>query len=100
MKFNFDLLRDIKELLRHLKTGMSSLEFGDNFNCQESTITILASSSGTIQNSLSFIPTKYIIVSQTGNGLITKSSTAWTLNNLYLYNNGAVSVTATVLFFR
>lgn len=100
MKFNLERLRDVALLAKELAIGLTDLTFGDNFNSFEKEVTISATSNVQIRNQLKFIPTRYIIVSQTGNGLITKDSTEWTDNFLYLYNNGATSVTATVIFFR
>jgi len=34
---------------------------------------------------------------QTGNGLVTKGVTDWTAKHIYLKNNGAESVTITIL---
>jgi len=66
----------------------------------EATVTISATSELAIRNELTFIPTRYIILSQTGNGLITKGTTDWTSDYVYLYNNGAVSVTVTIFFMK
>ena len=66
----------------------------------ETTVTISATSELEIRNELTFEPTRYIILSQTGNGLITKGTSTWTSNNIYLYNNGAESVTLTVFFMK
>jgi len=49
---------------------------------------------------LTYIPNYFIILSQEGNGLITKGTSTWDSNYIYLYNNGAVPVKATVLFTK
>lgn len=100
MKFNLERLRDFAKLTRELAVGLRDLTFADNFRSFEKVVTIAATTEEQIRNELSFIPTRYIIVSQEGNGLITKGTTEWSSNFLYLYNNGAASVTATVIFFR
>jgi len=100
MKAIIPILRNLNELKDYLEIFLKKLDFNDNFESFESTVEIAATSNVTIRNPLTFIPTKYIIVSQTGNGLITKDTTEWTKDNVYLYNNGAVTVTATIIFMR
>lgn len=102
MKFNLETLQDLTRLTRELAQGLLKLDFLDNFESFETTVTIPSSTTGyQIVNELSFIPSKYIITSQEGNGLITKSaSTDWTINYLYLDNNGSADVTLTVIFMR
>lgn len=99
-KFNIERIKDIVNLTRQLAVNLRDLTFTDNFKGFEETVTIPATSEIQIRNSLNFIPTRYIIVSQEGNGLVTKSTTEWTTNFIYLYNNGASSVTIKVQFFR
>lgn len=101
MKFNLERLREIKELVRLLAIGLRDLDFANNFRSFETTVTISATSESQIRNELSFKPTRYIIVSQEGNGLVTKSpNTTWTDDFLYMYNHGAASVTVTIIFLR
>lgn len=100
MKFNLERLEDIINLTRQLAVGLRDLTFGDNFKSFESTVVIPGTSEYKIRNQLNSIPTKSIIVSQEGNGLITKGTTTWDINNVYLYNNGSVTVTLTVIFFK
>lgn len=99
MKFAFNRIGNLRELVWELGAGIYKLSFADNFQSFEKTVTILAASELEIRNELPFIPTKYIIVNQTGNGLITRE-TDWTRDYLYLTNHGAVSVTATVVFLK
>ncbi len=100
MKFRIETLKTLKELVRELSQGLQRLTLGDNFQGFETTVVLTATTEVAVRNQLSFIPTRYIIVSQEGNGLITKGTTAWSDNFLYLYNNGAVTVTATIFFMR
>jgi len=100
MKFNLERLEDIINLTRQLAVGLRDLTFGDNFRSFEETLTISGTSEIRLRNQLKSIPSKYIIVSQTGNGLITKGTTAWNTDHLYIYNNGSVDVTITVIFFK
>lgn len=101
MKFRLEKLKDLTSLIKELANGLRKLSFQDNFNgfIKEDVI-ISATSEKEVRNELQFIPSKYIILSQEGNGLITKGTTSWDLNYLYLYNNGAVDVTATILFLE
>jgi len=100
MKINLERIKDVVNLTRQLAVGLRDLTFGDNFNSAEHEVTITATSEYRIRNSLNFIPTRYIIVNQTGNGLVTKGTTEWTSDYIYLYNNGGVSVTITVIFLK
>ena len=100
MKFNLERIEDIINLTRQLAVGLRDLTFGDNFKSFEITSDIAATTELKIRNQLSFVPTKYIIVSQTGAGQVTKGTSTWDENHLYLYNNGASSVTITVIFFK
>lgn len=87
-------------LTRQLAVGLRDLQFKDNFVSFEETIELPATTEVRVRNSLNIEPTRYIIVSQEGNGLVTKGSTEWTSDFLYLYNNGATTVTIKVIFFK
>lgn len=100
MKFDIEKIREVARLVKELAVGLGDLNFADNFRSFEKDVTIPATSEARIVNELSFIPTKYIITSQTGDGLVTKGDTAWTDDLLYLKNNGSVSVTLTVVFLK
>ena len=100
MKFSLENLFDLKQLIRHLSAGLERLSFDDNFEGFEATIVIPASSELKLRNQLNFLPTKYIITQQQGNGLLTAGDTKWDQNFLYMKNHGASQVTATVQFLR
>ena len=101
MKFSIDGARDIFALIRGLKVGLQRLSFEDNFESFEvQDIEIASGSEVSIGNKLTYVPSKYIITSQTGNGLITKGDTSWTQSFLYLKNNGTNNVTISVTFMR
>ena len=95
-KFNIERIENIINLTRQLAVGLRDLSFTDNFVNSEHTLTIPATSELKVRHSLNVTPTRYIITSQTGNGLITKGTTEWDDNFAYFYNNGATSVTITV----
>lgn len=100
MKFNLERLEDIINLTRQLAVGLRDLTFGDNFTSFEVEVTIAATTEARIRNSLNSDVTRYIIVSQSGNGLVTKGSSTWSSDYVYLYNNGAVPVTLTIIFLK
>jgi len=100
MKFNLERIKDIVNLTRQLSVGLRDLSFIDNFISFEKTVELPATTEVRVRNELNISPTRYIIVSQEGNGLITKGTTEWTNDFLYLYNNGAVTVTIKVIFFK
>lgn len=100
MKFRLEQLRDLKGLIRDLSNGLRHLSLGDNFQSFEQVVEIAATTELSIRNQLTNIPKKYIIVDQTGNGLITRGTSEWSNDYLYLYNNGAVTVTATIIFME
>jgi hypothetical protein len=100
MRFNIENLKEIRKLVKELAVGLRRLAFKDNFEGFEVDITIPASSTISVRNQLPFIPSRYIILSQMGNGLVTKSTIAWTLDFLYFHNNGAAEVTVKIFVMR
>lgn len=100
MKFNLTSARDLVDLAKKLTVGLSNLTFDDNMETYKvENLQITAGSTVTIGNKLTFVPSQYIITSQEGNALITKTGT-WTNKFLYLINNGSNDVTITVIFMR
>lgn len=100
-KFSIERLREIGTLVKELAIGLRDLNFTDNFTSFSKTVTISATSESQIRNELTTIPSKYIITDQTGNGLVTRSSsTEWNNNYLYMYNHGSNEVTLTIEFLK
>lgn len=96
MRFN-KLPPDLKDL----EIGLKRLDFINNFRSFSVEVTIPATSEVSIKNMLApSIPSLYLIGRQTGNGLITDGPTEWSENRLYLYNNGATEVVATIIFLE
>ena len=90
MKFSIDRIFTLRPLLKELATGLKRLTFVENFESFETGTTTLAANTETaIRNELDFIPTKMIILKQTGNALITAGTTEWTSNFLYIQNHDA-----------
>lgn len=101
MKFSLEGARDLYALIRGLTVGLKRLSFEDNFESFKiENVEIPANSEIAIGNKLTYIPSKYIITSQTGNGLITKGTTSWTTSALYVKNNGAETVKVNISFLR
>lgn len=99
-KINLERIQDLISLTRRLAVVLRTMDFINNFDSFETEISITAGAETRILNALDSIPTKYIIVDQTGNGLVTRGNTDWNSNNLYLKNNGANDVTIKVIFFK
>jgi len=100
-KFRIETFKKIAPLIKELATGLRDLTFGDNFTSFEYTTTISANTEEKIRNTLTIKPTKYMIVHQIGNALVTAGSTEWDDNYLYLKNHDSTnSATVTVTFMR
>ena len=100
MKFNLTSAKTVVDLVKQLKLGLRKLSLEDNvegFTVRD--IEIKPNDDVTIQNKLTFVPKQYIITSQIGNGLVTKTS-SWNEDRLFLKNNGSSEVTITVFFMR
>lgn len=83
---------------RAVTSGLLRLDFVDNFSAfRVDDLVIPAGETAKITNALPATPTSRIIVRQTGNGLVTDGD--WNTKTLSLVNNGAVSVTISIIFF-
>jgi len=80
--------------------GLGRLDLKENTVSFEKTLTIAATTEINFANQLDTKPSRYIITSQKGNGLVTKGDTLWTNTKLTLKNHGASSVDITVLFMK
>ena len=102
MKIAVDKLKSFSALVRELATGLSRLDFINNFESFEKEVTIDANTEKTIRNELDpAIPTRMLIVKQTGNALVTAGDTAWSTNFVYIKNHDASnSVTVKIIFFK
>lgn len=99
MKFSLDTVFDIKQLLKELRTGLGKLDLVNNFQGFEIDVTIAANTEAKIVNQLTFIPTRVIILGQTGNALVTKSTTVWTTSHLYMINHDSTNSATVKLQF-
>ncbi len=106
MKFGFSSSTGLTDLVKKLMHGLGKLTFEDNmesFKAQD--IEITSGKTVSISNKLTFIPSKYIIVSQEGHGIVTKTVSpdtgrGWDNKSVFLKNNGPDKVTITVIFMR
>ena len=80
---------------------LRDLTFTDNVNSFTWEGTIPANSEQKIRNSLNVRPNSYIIRFQTGNALVTSSTTTWDDNFIYMQNHDATNdATVTITFWR
>lgn len=89
-KFNIiETLSDLKTITKELSTRLRALTFGDNFDSYEVSLTVpgvaAPNNEITTRNQLTVIPSRYIIVSQEGGGLITRGS-VWDANYISFKN--------------
>lgn len=96
MRFN-----KLPDELKDLEIGLKRLDFINNFRSFKVEVVIPATSEVVIKNLLTpTIPSQRLILRQAGGGAIIDGTTAWTKDNLYLYNTGASPATITVIFLE
>lgn len=98
-KFNIENLKEIPRILKELAIGLRGLTFADNFQSFEADTTIDAGSTNIIRNKLTIEPSRYIIVSNDGDGVISKGST-WNSDYISFKNNGSVGATVKIIVLR
>lgn len=106
-KYNKNLKEVIVELqdtLNFLITEFSffskSLSFQSNFDGYIAEVTFKAGQELKIQHFLGFTPKWRVILKQEGNGVLSDIPSKWNNDFITLKNNGAVSVTASILIAR
>jgi len=85
---------------REFSYGITRLTFSDNFESYIAEDVVIAAGAEkqiTYQLPDGKVAKYYMSLGQTGNGLVTKGVTDWTAKHIYLKNNGAESVTITIL---
>jgi hypothetical protein len=101
MNFGLDKITTLTRLVKELSVGLIKLNFGDNFQSFRYSGTLLANQETKIRNELNFIPNSYLISYQTGNALVTSSTTEWTKDFIYMYNQDASnSAIVKIIFWR
>lgn len=98
-KFSF-LNKNVTSIFKDLANGLKKLSFSDNFDSFEVNIDIAANTEKKIRNELTTIP-NYVIIDAKGNALVTRGSTDWNLNHVYIKNHDASnSSTVKLIFFK
>ncbi len=101
MRFSFQNLKNLTNLIAELSVGLNKLDFSNNFESFEAEVTIAPSTVLRIRNELTFIPTRRIIFRQDADAVISDSSTSWSRDFVYLENHsGSNTVNLTVTFLR
>jgi hypothetical protein len=100
MRFRLQsLLGDIRSLVKELENGLRKITIPENHAGFEVEVIIPAATEIRIINQLQVVPSGYIIRSQTsGNNVVSKGTSEWTTDFVYLLNNGASEVTVKVFF--
>ena len=101
MKFALENSKDLDDLIRELSHGLTKLSLSENIDgFKVEDLKIPGNGEANVKNQLSFTPKQYIITSQQGGGLITKSDKDWKTGYLSLTNSGSSEATITVIFMR
>lgn len=106
MKFNLGLQKSFKAIILELIMGLKRLDFNNNFESFEVTVTVpdQTEKSGDykIRNALDpAIPSKMLIMKQTGNALVTAGTAEWSQDYVYIRNHSTtIDTEVTVIFFK
>ena len=95
-----DIVENYNELAKMLNFVLKSLSFQNNFNCYIAQISIAAGASEKIIHLLGVTPKWRIILRQEGNGVISDIPSGWNEKFITLKNNGAETVTISVMIAR
>jgi hypothetical protein len=95
-----DVISNYNEVVKGINFTNKRLSFQANFDGYIASVTIPAGSEVQIQHFLDIIPKWRIILRQEGNGVISDIPSGWNDKFITLKNNGAVSVTISVLIAR
>lgn len=101
MRFSFQNVKNLSNLMAELSVGLNKLDFINNFESFEAIVTIPPVTVLRIRNELTFIPSKRIIARQDADASISDSATKWSKDFVYLENHHATNtVNLTVIFLR
>ena len=115
MKFSLENILDIKNLISELSVGLRKLTFEDNVEgFLVENVKFRKKEKKIIKNQVDFIPSKFLVVDQAGNGLISRQfaeiraghteeypvAKEWTNSQLFLVNTGSEPVIASIYFMR
>jgi hypothetical protein len=100
-KVDYFVKNDLSSCMKDLFVGLKRLSFEDNFESFQVTLKFEAGVSDVIlDNQLSGVPSKWIVVRVTSGYVVLSDGPIWNAEKLSLRNSGASSGTATVLFMR
>jgi hypothetical protein len=105
---SFTEATDIKDYLKNqlaasikdMVWGLTKLSFLDNFESFQVEVEIPRYSEVTIRNKIQQIPSGYLILRQSGNGVIIDGDTPWTNQLVYLKNTAGLDASVKVIFLR
>lgn len=115
MKFSLEDMSDVPSLVTELAPGLRELNLEDNVEgFLKKDLKFNPLEKKAIANEAKFIPTKFIVVDQTGNGVISRQYSAarltdtsrmpqakeWTESQLFLVNTGREAVIVSIYFMR
>lgn len=96
-----DVIKTVNDLNGVIVTLSRYLSLQNNFDGQIiKNITFAAGETKTIPHKLGFLPRYRIILRQVGNGVLDDVPSGWNNFQVQMKNNGAVSVTATIMLLR
>jgi hypothetical protein len=91
----------INELIDHVNFLGRNLSLQSNFDGQiVENLTFTAGETKQIPHNLGKVPKFRIILRQEGNGVLSDIPSGWTSSSIKIINNGAVTVTATIMIVR
>lgn len=101
MRFSFQNVKNLANLVAELSVGLNKLDFTNNFEGFTTIVEIPALTVLKVRNELTFIPSRRIIMRQDADAVISDSATEWSRDFVYLENHHATNtVTLTVTFLR
>lgn len=115
MKFSLEDISDVSSLVTELAPGLRELNLEDNVEgFLKKDLKFLPLEKKAIANEAKFIPTKFIVVNQIGNGVISRQYAIartvdkdrfptpkdWTQTQLFLVNTGREAVIVSIYFMR
>ncbi len=101
MRFSFQNVKNLTNLISEISVGLNKLDFINNFESFEVQVEIPPVTVLRIRNELPSIPNRRIIARQDAEANISDSATEWSKDFVYLENHHATNtVILTVIFLR
>jgi len=100
MKFSLPRITSLDKLIKELENGLRNLDFTNNFQSFEVSVTFPPNEEIQITNRLKDIPKYYIIGRQDNPGQIVDGDQPWSQQALYLKNTSNNTITATIIITR